>query len=285
MSSRVLPGLRFSLLAPVLGYLVRQRVASLTAPLERQRDMTGPSRSRRWLVAPAVGVGVALGGATAYRVLFRRRILDWGARPDEAVRRLPGDEFLEAADVVATRAITIDAPPSAIWPWLIQMGPGRGGVYTYDWIENLFGLDMHSADEIVPEWQSMEVGYVWRNPQGKGMCVETVEPERAMVMRAEDGGWVWAFVLVPEGDRTRFLSRNRFRQSGNALGRLATTYLMEPGSLIMERKMLLGIKGRAERLARERAVTAAPVAATQPAPVVAAEADPTPTRALAGAAA
>jgi hypothetical protein len=198
----------------------------------------------------AFGLFAASVGARAYHAFLRRPILDWGARPDEVRRRLPGDELLEAADVVATRAMTIDAPPSAIWPWLIQMGPGRGGVYTYDWIENLFGLDMHSADEIVPEWQSMEVGTVWRDPQGKRMRAEIVDSERAIVLRTEDGNWVWAFVLVPEGVGTRFISRNRFVLTGNVLARNAFVYLMEPGSLIMERKMLLGIKERAERTAQ-----------------------------------
>jgi hypothetical protein len=202
------------------------------------------------LVRPLLVVAAAaVAWAVVYPTILRRRILDWGARPDEASRRLPGDDLLEGADVVATRAITIDAPASAIWPWLIQMGPGRAGVYTYDWIENLFGLDMHSADEIVPEWQTMEVGYTWHDPQGKAMRVEVVDPERAIVLRAEDGGWVWAFVLVPEGSGTRFLSRNRFLLRGHALARWAFIALMEPGSLIMERKMLHGIKARAERTA------------------------------------
>jgi len=207
---------------------------------------------KRPLSLLALVVLAALGGARLYRTFWRRAILDWGARPDEVQRRLPGDDLLEAADVVATRAITIEAPPSAIWPWLIQMGPGRGGVYTYDWIENLFGLDMHSADEIVPEWQSMEVGFTWRNPQGQGMRAEIVDPERAIVMRAEDGKWVWAFVIEPEGKVTRFISRNRFVLTGGPVARSIGIYLMEPGSLVMERKMLLGIKSRAERLARER---------------------------------
>ena len=100
----------------------------------------------------------ALGAATtalaaglgAYPVFFRRQCLTWGARPDEVSGSLPGDEMLPRAGIVATRAITIDAPPAAIWPWLVQMGSGRGGVYTYDWIENLFGLDMHSTRRILP---------------------------------------------------------------------------------------------------------------------------------------
>jgi hypothetical protein len=192
------------------------------------------------------------GTALAYRAFLREPILNWGARPDEVAGRLPGDELLEDAEVVATRAITIDAPPSAVWPWLIQMGPGRAGVYTYDWIENLFGLNMHSADRIVPEWQSMEVGYEWHNPQGGSMRMELVEPERVMAMRANDGSWVWSFVLKDEDGRTRFLSRNRFVLKGGSLERWAEMLFMEPGSLVMERQMLLGIKSRAERLERER---------------------------------
>ena len=102
--------------------------------------------------------GTALGsiGAAAilYRLLLRHRILNWGATDAEANARLPGDELLEQADGVATRAITINAPASAVWPWIAQMGPSpRGGAYTYDWIENLLGLDMHSTDRVLPEYQ------------------------------------------------------------------------------------------------------------------------------------
>src|ERR1700741_1859664 len=107
-------------------------------------------------VGPAApGLGRGLG---AYRVFFRRWCLTWGARPDEVSGKLPGDELLSRAGIVATRAITIDAPPAAIWPWLVQMGSGRGGVYTYDWIENLFGLDMHSTRRILPQYQDVKVG-------------------------------------------------------------------------------------------------------------------------------
>ena len=97
-------------------------------------------------------------GLGAYPVFFRRWCLTWGARPDEVSIKLPGDELLPRAGIVATRAITIDAPPAAIWPWLVQMGSGRGGVYTYDWIENLFGLGMHSTRRILPQYQGIKVG-------------------------------------------------------------------------------------------------------------------------------
>ena len=93
-------------------------------------------------------------GAVLYRWLVRERLLNWGATEAEVHAGLPGDELLDDADGVATRAITIDAPPSAVWPWIAQMGPGpRGGAYTYDWIENRFGLNMHSADRVLPEFQ------------------------------------------------------------------------------------------------------------------------------------
>jgi hypothetical protein len=95
------------------------------------------------------GIGTTLSGLGTYSLFLRRRCLTWGARPDEVSRKLPGDELLPGEGTVATRAITIDAPPAAIWPWLVQMGSGRGGVYTYDWIENLFGLDMHSTRRIL----------------------------------------------------------------------------------------------------------------------------------------
>jgi hypothetical protein len=191
---------------------------------------------------------LAVGLAAVYRRFLREPVLNWGATDEEAARRLPGDELLEDADVVATRAITVDASAASVWPWLVQMGPGRGGAYTYDWIENLFGLDMHSATEIVPELQDLEVGRVLRSRDGStGMRIEILEPERVMSSRSEDGTWVWTFVLQEEHGRTRLLSRNRIRVGGSLGGRLAML-AMEPGSLVMEHKMLRGIKERTERL-------------------------------------
>jgi len=196
------------------------------------------------------GAGLALGAAaTLYWVLLRRPILTWGATEAEANARLPGDELLEAADGVATRAITINAPASAVWPWLAQMGPSpRGGAYTYDWIENLLGLNMHSADRVLPDYQHPQVG----NALGYGknrMRFERVEPQRVLAMRSEDGNWVWSFVLTEQNRTTRLISRNRFRLPSLTakIGMVA----MEPGSLVMERKMLRGIKQRAERLNAE----------------------------------
>ena len=194
-------------------------------------------------------VGGCVLGALAYRRYLREPVLTWGATPEEAAARLPGDELLETPDLVATRAITIDAPASAVFPWLVQMGPGRGGAYTYDWIENLLGIDIHSSDRIVPEWQEVQVGDVLGVKPGEpGMRVEILEPDRVFATRSEDGTWVWTFVLAEENGTTRLLSRNRIRLGGSLGGRLGML-VMEPGSLVMERKMLLGIKERAERLA------------------------------------
>jgi hypothetical protein len=182
-----------------------------------------------------------------YVTLLRRRILTWGATEAEASERLPGDELLEDADGVATRAIDINAPASAVWPWLAQMGPSpRGGAYTYDWIENLLGLNMHSADRVLPEFQDPRVGDTIAYGPHR-MCLERVEPEHVLTWRTGDGSWVWSFVLREHNGGTRLISRNRFRLARliDRIGMLP----MEPGSLVMERKMLLGIKHRAERFA------------------------------------
>jgi hypothetical protein len=190
-------------------------------------------------------VGIAL--SLAVYPLLRRPILTWGATSEEAASRLPGDELLEDADGVSTRAITIDAPAGSVWPWLAQMGPSpRGGAYTYDWIENLLGLNMHSADRVLPQFQHPEVGDTIALGANR-MRLEQVEPWRVVAWRSEDGNWVWSFVLLERDGTTRLISRNRFRLPTIAarIGMLP----MEPASLLMERKMLRGIKERAERLA------------------------------------
>jgi hypothetical protein len=187
------------------------------------------------------------GGLCALYALARRPILTWGATAEEAASRLPGDELLENADGVSTRAIEIDAPAAAVWPWLAQIGPSpRGGAYTYDWIENLLGLDMHSVDRVLPEFQNPQAGEAIALGSNR-MRLERVEPQRALAWRSQDGNWVWAFVLTERDGGTRLISRNRFRLP--TLGARIGMLPMEPGSLVMERKMLRGIKQRAERLA------------------------------------
>ena len=203
---------------------------------------------------PGRNVLLALGVTGALTVLYvrwaRQAILIWGATDAEAAARLPGDELLEDADGVSTRAVRIDAAPAAVWPWLAQMGPApRGGAYTYDWIENLLGLQMHSADRLLPEFQDPRVGDTVSYGPNR-MRLERVEPERVLAWRSADGNWVWTFVLEEVDGATRLVSRNRYRLP-RLVDRVAMAP-MEPASLVMERKMLRGIKDRAERLARVR---------------------------------
>ncbi|MEV5837606.1 hypothetical protein [Nocardia sp. NPDC052112] len=129
------------------------------------------------------------------------------------------------------------------------MGPGRGGAYTYDWIEYLLGLDMHSADAILPEFQSLTVGDTFTLGDSRPrMRVAILEPDRALVFASTDGNWVWAFGLYPSAGSTRLVSRNRIALPGTAApARVFNRLLMEPRSWVMERKMLLGIKQRAQR--------------------------------------
>jgi hypothetical protein len=201
-------------------------------------------------VAGAAAFAAAVAWA-AYPVLWHKRCLTWGATADEVGGQMPGDDLMPNPDLQTTRAITIEAPPGAIWPWLVQMGSGRGGAYTYDWIENLLGLNMHSADEILPKYQDLQVGdELPMGPGRPGMTVEVLDPPRTLAVRLADQNWVWIFTLVPDGESTRLISRNRIATS--ALPRVSRpfyTVFMEPGSLVMERKMLLGIKQRAERTA------------------------------------
>jgi hypothetical protein len=200
--------------------------------------------------------GLALSAALGalYATRLRKPILNWGASETEAASRLPGDELLEHADGVSTRAITISAPPAAVWPWLAQMGPfPRGGAYTYDWIENLLGLNMHSANRVLPEFQHPQTGDAISLGANQ-MRLERVEPEQVLAWRSADGSWVWTFILEKNAGATRLISRNRFRLRTPA-ARVAML-AMEPGSLLMERKMLRGIKQRAERLSLNTGVAA-----------------------------
>ena len=191
---------------------------------------------------------VALSAALAALgyVRARRPIRTWGATEAEADGALPGDELLPDADGVTTRAIDIHAPPAHVWPWLAQMGPSpRGGAYTYDWIENLLGLNMHSVDRVLPEFQDPQVGDKI-DLGASQMELARVEPRHVLAWRAADGNWAWTFVLAKLGEQTRLVSRNRFRIP-SPLGRIAMLP-MEPGSLVMERRMLREIKRLAEEL-------------------------------------
>lgn len=214
-----------------------------------------PGHRRAWVTATALTATVA--GAIATRA----RLRNWGATPEEVAGRLPGDDYL-AADSTSTRAIAVAAPCAEVWPWLVQLGQDRGGWYSYDWLEDLFGLDVHSADEVHPEWQHLTVGSLVRAtppgalglPDGYAFRVALVDPPHALVLRQRppEHPWnaTWAFVLADDGpDRCRLLVRSRSTRSPGLAGRLSWLVgeLMDPVTLLMTRRMLLGIQERAER--------------------------------------
>jgi len=192
-------------------------------------------------------VALTVAAAAVYSQFMRKPILNWGATEAEAASRLPGDELLASPNGLSTRAIAIDAPAAAVWPWIAQMGPSpRGGAYTYDWIEKLLGLEMHSVDSVLPEFQNPQIGDTIGFGSNR-MRLELCESEHVLAWRSQDGNWVWTFVLEERDGKTRLISRNRFRLP-KLVARIGMLP-MEPGSLVMERKMLRGIKQRAERLA------------------------------------
>jgi hypothetical protein len=203
----------------------------------------------RALIGSSVLVGA---GLAAYLRFIRPSVLNWGATREEAARAMPGDEIVPGATLQTTRAISIDARPEHIWPWLVQMGPRpRAGAYTYDWIERLLGIDIQNTDRILAEFQSLEPGQLLAlKKKGQGILVRAVTPRESLVLQWMPAGSTWAFGLypTPDGRGVRLVSRNRLAGSG-PLYRLGMVGFMEPGSLVMERKMLLGIKQRAEALA------------------------------------
>ncbi len=215
-----------------------------------------PSVARRLVPVLSVATVGVLTAAVVDR--WSRR---WRATDDERRMELPGDELLPGPDGQTTRATTIDAPPEAVWPWLVQIGADRGGFYSYDALENLVGLGIHSADAIAPDWQERAVGdLVLANRAGTGgWSVGALVPERALVLQLADmrtgrpvsldegATWefLWSFVLEPlPADRTRLLVRERVRFGPPAM-RLA----MAPVglvSLVMTARMLRGIADRSE---------------------------------------
>jgi hypothetical protein len=194
-----------------------------------------------------LGIGAILGAAATANLLAREWYLHWGATPEERNAPLPGDEF--ATRISSTRAVTIHAPVGKVWPWLAQIGQDRAGFYSYDMLEQLALAGIHNGDEIVPEWQELAAGDTVRlaskRVYGDGplLRVVAIEPEHYLVLDR------WgAFVLRPIDDHTtRFLIRTHAQQQRTAFGRAAEVMLLDPIHFLMERKMLLGLKARAEK--------------------------------------
>lgn len=200
-----------------------------------------------------MGLSAAASAAAAYILVARPRQLRWGATDEESEGTLPGDDLIENPDITATRAITIRASAAQVWPWIAQLGQGRGGFYSYDFLENLVGCDIHSADRIVPEWQSLNVGCVVDLAPAVGLTVAYVEAGRALVLQGAPPingkpapyEFTWTFVLNDEPNGTsRLIVRERYHYT-----RWWAPLLVEPVQLIsflMSQKMLRGIRDRAQ---------------------------------------
>lgn len=204
----------------------------------------------------AAGLTTALAAgavAASYYLVWRHAASTWGADAGEVRRELPGDDLRPDADLITTRAVGISAPPDCIWPWLAQIGSSRAGGYSYDWIENLFGLDVHSADVILPQFQVIKPGDEFPFGRYGRMRVAAVQPDHALVLCFFGSNWVSTLALFPRPETTRLVSRNRITFAHKPTpGQLLRTPIIELGGLLLERKMLLGIKARAERLAGEQ---------------------------------
>jgi hypothetical protein len=208
------------------------------------------------------GFALVLGGlflvldiALIYLIPVRRWFHHWGSTPGDILRVMPGDDFVPHLIYDTTLAVTIGAPPADIWPWLVQMGYRRGGLYSYDWLDRLFGfLDAKSATRILPEFQRLTAGDVIPVGRGLDFPVTAVTPDRSLVLSGEQDGicWTWQFGLYPlNAHATRLVSRNRVRGPQTLASRLFVLAI-EPAAFVMTRKMLLNLKRRAEALARHR---------------------------------
>jgi len=228
----------------------------------------------KWKTVREGLVGASIMALSLITPFLNRRRRYWGATDAEIQRTLPGDDLIPHPKWQYTNAITIEAHITNVWPWLVQIGQGRGGFYSYEWLENLIGCDIHNANQIIQEFQHLEIGDSVRlHPEMPGYPVAIVEPGRVIVLNADTrtgptpvpGGTksedyyvsTWVFFLDKlEEQKTRLISR--LRSDYNPRMRNKLLYgpcLVEPISTAMQRKMLLGIKQRVEA-AGTRLVTA-----------------------------
>lgn len=214
------------------------------------------------LSAPVTRAATVAAVVAAYHWMIRPRVLNWGATAAEADRELPGDEISPPTPLRSTMAITIDAPPEKVWPWVVQQGWQRGGFYSYNRIEHVFGLDLHNADTIHAEWQDLKVGdTIWMShPRLKMVFPRTqvarIDRNRALVLaimppdrlEGDTPSGAWSFVLEPVGDHsTRLLARLQVLPGPHRYMHAYYYATMEPAHAIMQPGGLRGIKERAER--------------------------------------
>ncbi len=204
-----------------------------------------------WKAIIALGVTLSV-----YHALLRPWLRTWGATADEVNRQLPGDDTVPETTDETTRAVTVDASSDEVWSWIVQLGQGRGGFYSYSWLENLAGADIHNIDRIVPELQELNEGDsiqmvredYWLQSPITSMTVKQIDPGQTLVLQGHDGG-TWTFHLDPVDEQTtRFIVRGRKPNNRTMIGYIARYLTYELPHFIMERGMILGIKTRAERV-------------------------------------
>jgi hypothetical protein len=191
--------------------------------------------------------GAIVLGCGLFFALYRPWHLKWGATREEVRRGMPGDELVSAPIFNATRAVTVEANPEVIWPWLVQIGFGRAGWYTYDLLDN---LARHSAERIIPDLQHIEIGdLVPLGPGGdSGLRVKAFETNRWLLWwdsKIQRTTWAWALEPMPDG-HTRLVTRVRTRPTWRHPTTAMWLVLTELADFPMMRKCLLGIKRRAE---------------------------------------
>ncbi len=225
------------------------------------------TRQSRWTAArDIIFGGCTIAGTVIASPLLRRRYNRHGATDAEAAAGMPGDNLVKQPKLGYTRAITIEAPPAQLWPWLAQIGQGRGGLYSYDGLENLVGCDIHSADNVLAEHQDLNEGDIIRSGPDKFPCwmVMDIKAPRHLVLLgagtpaqiavpdvvdeipAKDyAASTWQWQLLPRADetQTRLVVRQRLTFSP---GQRLIWRLVEPVNFAMEHKMLEGLKARAE---------------------------------------
>lgn len=192
---------------------------------------------------------LAVAGATAYLVVAGQRLRTWGTRGDEATRSLASEVLMPEPGAALTHAITVDAPPDQVWPWIAQLGQDQGGFYSYAWLENLSGAGIVNADHIEPAWQDPQPGGQLKLHPRVGLPIARVVPGELLVIAKPVSfgvGFQWIFMVIPEGERqTRLLVRERYVVPWAPARAVAAVVVC--GSAVMSRKMLLGIRERAER--------------------------------------
>jgi hypothetical protein len=199
------------------------------------------------------GIGGAFLIAVAFITPFSRYWRRWGATDNEVKRTLPGNDIVPHPNGGYTQAITVKCSRDDVWPWVAQVGQGRGGFYSYDFLENLVGCDIHTADRIVPEFQHDEKSEGIRlHPKMPPIPITLLEPGRVLLLGAKmdpDTPVSWLFYLDEINENTtRLISRWSFDYKPGLVRTVAYSYILEPIACVMQRKMLLGIRKRAENI-------------------------------------